>query len=188
MQKRSVAQAWKVALAVIALMATCMALYVHLFERRSRQEEDRLAAARLEAALEGARARLKAELLAELREELAKSEGGAGKAGQPLPGAVLRRSESATDRALQQGLAAGGAEKAALDRLEDRLDSFARQMDESDRTLRLQLEEARAGSRREQAITAKILSLLLVALSSLVLVLVISLLEGRRAGRAEAQS
>ena len=51
MRKRPMGPAWKIVLSVIALMATAMALYVQVFERRSRQEEDRLAAVRLEEAL-----------------------------------------------------------------------------------------------------------------------------------------
>src|SRR4029077_10120187 len=102
---------------------------------------DRLAAAGLADALEGARTRLKAELLAELREELTKSESPRKPGGQPLPTRVLHRSETAGDRVLQQGLI---SEDAALTRLEDRLDSLARQMDESDRTMRRNLEETRA--------------------------------------------
>lgn len=185
MERRSIRYVWKVALVAIALTATLMALYVQLFERRSRQEEDRLVAARLADALEGTRTRLKAELLAELREELAKNESPSKPEGQPLPNAVLRRSETARDRVLQQGLASGDA---ALTRLEDRLDALASQMDESDRTARRNLEEIRAEMRREEAVSAKVASLLLAALISLVLVQVISLFEERKAGRAEEQS
>lgn len=177
MERRSIGHAWKAVLVAIALTATLMALYIQLFERRSRQEDDRLVAARMADALEGARTRLKAELLAELREELAKSESPSKPGGQPLPNAVLRRSETAGDRALQQGLASEGA---ALTRLEDRLDSLASRMDESDRTVVRNLEEIRAEMRREEAVTAKVTSLLLAALISLVLVQVISLLEERR--------
>jgi hypothetical protein len=177
MERRSIGRVWKVALVAIALTATLMALYVQLFERRSRQEEDRLVAARLADALEGARSRLKAELFAELREELTKNESPSKPGGQPLPNAVLRRSETARDRVLQQGLA---SEDAALTRLEDRLDALARQMDESDRTVRRNLEEIRVEMRREEAVTAKVTSLLLAALLSLVLVQVISVLTDSR--------
>jgi Flp pilus assembly pilin Flp len=181
MERRSIGHVWKAVLVAIALIATLMALYVQLFERQSREAEDRLVAARMTDALEGARTRLKAELLAELRKELAESESPSKPGGPPLPNAVLRRSETARDRALQQGLA---SEDSALNRLEGRLDSLARQMDESDRTVRRNLEEIRAEMQREEAVTAKVTSLLLAALIALVLVQVISLLEERKAGRA----
>ncbi|HSK81603.1 MAG TPA: hypothetical protein VLQ45_34430, partial [Thermoanaerobaculia bacterium] len=74
MQKRFPGSPWKVVLALVALMATAMALYVQLFERKSRLEEDRLSAARLENALGESRLRLKAEILAQLRAELATGE------------------------------------------------------------------------------------------------------------------
>ena len=169
MQKRSMGQAWQVALAVVSLMATAMALYVQLFERRSRQEEDRLAAVRLEEALAESRLRLKAEILAELRAELAS---GMGKQGdQPLPNAVLRRGESGS-RVLQQVLA---SEDAQLARFQEGLDSVAHQMEQSDRSLRRDLEDIRAEMRRNLDVSAKVLSLLLVAVVPLVLHLLVSL-------------
>src|SRR5688572_148012 len=94
MQKRSTEQAWKVALAAIALIATAMALYVQLFERRSRQEEERLAAARLEEALAESRVRLRSEILTQLRSEGTGEKSTQPPGDQPLPGAVLRRGES----------------------------------------------------------------------------------------------
>jgi hypothetical protein len=170
MRKRSMGPAWKIILSVIALMATAMALYVQVFERRSRQEEDRLAAVRLEEALGAARARLKAEILTELRAELAK--GGTGQSGdQPLPNAVLRRGETGSGRVLQQVLASADAQEAARTRFRANLDSLTRQTEESDRALRRDFEEVR----REQDISAKTLGLLLVALVALVIHLLTSL-------------
>ena len=170
MRKRSLGSAWKVILSVIALMATAMALYVQIFERRSRQEEDRLAAVRMEEALGAARARLKTEILAELRAELAKG-GSTGQPGdQPLPNSVLRRGESG-GRSLQQVLTSTEARGAALARFQESLDSLAGQVEQSDRALRRDLEEVR----REQAISSKTLGLLLVALVALVLHLLTTL-------------
>ena len=170
MRKRSMGRAWKVALSVVALMATAMALYVQIFERRSREEQDRLAAVRLEEALGAARIRLKVEILTELRAELAK--GGTGQAGdQPLPNAVLRRGETDGGRVLQQVLASADAQEAARSRFRASLDALASQMEQSDRALRRDLEEIR----REQEISGKTLGLLLVALVPLVIHLLASL-------------
>jgi hypothetical protein len=49
-------------------------------------------------------------------------------------------------------------------RVNERLDSLVRQMEDSDRALRQDLEELRAASRREAAISSKATSLILVAL------------------------
>ena len=170
MRKRSMGPAWKIVLSVIALMATAMALYVQVFERRSRQEEDRLAAVRLEEALGAARTRLKTEILAELRAELAKGESTGQPGDQPLPNAVLRRGESG-GRVLQQVLASADAQEAARVRFRARIDSLAGQVEQSDRALRRDLEEVR----REQEISGKTLGLLLVALVALVIHLLTSL-------------
>ncbi len=91
MRKRS----WQVALAAIALIATAMALYIQLFERRARQEEERLEATRLEKELEESRSRIEA-----IEQRRAAEAAAEASAGQPLPGAVLRRGESGS--ALQQ--------------------------------------------------------------------------------------
>jgi hypothetical protein len=164
-------RAWKVVLSVVALMATAMALYVQIFERRSRQEEDRLAAIRLEEALGAARTRLKIEILTELRAELEKK-GSTGQPGdQPLPNAVLRRGETDGGRVLQQVLASADAQEAARARFRASLDSLTGQMEQSDRALRRDLEEVR----REQDISGKTLGLLLVALVPLVIHLLTSL-------------
>ncbi|MFL6196081.1 MAG: hypothetical protein ACJ75H_18020 [Thermoanaerobaculia bacterium] len=168
MQKRSMGSAWKVALAVVALAATAMALYVQIFEPRSRREEDRASAVRLEEALAESRVRLKTEILAELRAELAKQESTAQPDDQPLPNAVLRRSESGGGRTLQQVLDSQGSREAVLDGL-------ARQKEHSDRALRRDLEELRAEVRRERDISGKTLSLLLAAMVPLVIHLLASL-------------
>jgi hypothetical protein len=114
---------------------------------------------------------LKAELLAEVRAELAKGGSAGQQSDQPLPGAVLRRGESG-GRALQQVLASEGAREAAI---EERLDSMARQVEQTDRTVRRNLEEIRADLQRERDVSGKVLSLLLVALVPLVVHLLASL-------------
>ncbi|HEX9943467.1 MAG TPA: hypothetical protein VGG03_15750, partial [Thermoanaerobaculia bacterium] len=152
MQKRSLEQAWKMALTVVALAATAMALYVQLFELKSRQEEDRLSASRLENALAESRARLSAEILAELRAELAKGKPAARPGNQPIPDAVLRRLESGegAGSALQQALEPLHPQEArTIARVNESLRSLSRQMDESDRALRRDLEELRAAVGRE---------------------------------------
>jgi len=161
---------WKVALAVIALIATAMALYVQFFERRP-QEEERLAAARLkEDAL--AESRLKAEILAQRRtEEEATDQPGDG----PLPNAVLRRGESGGGSALQQVRDSQDSQDAALARLQESLDALTLQTERSDRALRRDLEKMQAEVRRERDVSGKVRSLLLVALLPLVVHLLASL-------------
>jgi hypothetical protein len=188
MQKRSALSVWKAALAGVALITTVMALYVQLFERRSRQEEDRLFAARLERALAESRERLKAEILAELRAALAGEEPAEPQADEPLPNAVLRRSEPGGGSALQQVLDSPGSLPAVLARLEKGLDSLGRQVESSDRALRRDLEELRAGVQREQEVSGHALSLLLVAVISLVLHLLLSLWRPGDAGREERRA
>ncbi|HYU32363.1 MAG TPA: hypothetical protein VEW48_09375 [Thermoanaerobaculia bacterium] len=176
MQKRSLEQAWKVTFAAVALIATAMALYVQLFERRSRQEEDRLAAARLEDALAESRVRLKAEIVAQLRAELAAEASTKKPGGLPLPNAVLRRGESGTgSSALQQIVG-------PLDSLQLResLDALSREMEQSDRALRRDLEDLRAEVRRDLDVSGKVMSLLLVALIPLVANLLFSIWQPRR--------
>jgi small-conductance mechanosensitive channel len=175
MPKQPLGRPWRVALAVIALMSLAMAFYVQLFERRSLREEDRLEAARLEHALEASRVRLKAEILAQLQADLAKGES-TGEAGdQPLPSAVLRRSESGADRSLRQVLDSQESQDAVLARLRGSVDELTRQMEESDRALRRDLEEVRAEDRRERDVSGKTLGLLLVALVPLVVHLLATL-------------
>ena len=86
---------WRMAATVVALTALVMALYVQIFGLRSRQEEARAAAARLEDALAESRTKLKAEILAELRAELSKRSTAQGKeeGQEPIPDAVLRKGE-----------------------------------------------------------------------------------------------
>lgn len=166
-------RSWKVALAVIALMAVAIALYVQLSERRARREEDRLAAARMEKALQESRARV--EVLERQRAELAKEAAAEPPGDQPLPGAVLRRSESGRGSALQQVRDFENEQEAALARLQGSLDTLALQMERSDQALRRDLEAIRAGVRREQTASRKILGLLFVALIPLVVHLLLSL-------------
>ena len=162
MEKRSGVHVWKAALAAVALMATMMALYVQLFERRSREAEDRLLIARLEDALAESRDRLKAEILAQLRAELAEG-ASPGEQGQPIPDAVLRRGESG-GAVLQEVLDSQSSQEAGLTRLQGNLDSLARQTEASDRALRRDFEELRAGVRRDRDVSSKALSLILIAL------------------------
>ncbi len=174
MRKRLDGPAWKVALTLIALLATLMALYVQLFERRSRLAEDRLSAARLEKALDESRLRLKAEILAQLRAELASAGSTEPQGGQPRPNAVLRRSESGGS-VLEQVLDSTESQEAAQARLRASLDALTRQMEQSDRQTRQDLEELRAELRREQDVSRKVVSLLLIALVPLVLHLLAAL-------------
>jgi hypothetical protein len=165
----------KAALAAIALMATLMALYVQLFERRSREADDRIAAARLETALAESRVRLKAEIVTQLEAELTRQEPAGQKGDQPRPDTVLRRGELGGSSALQQ---VQGSQAATRARFQENLDSLAREMEQSDRALRRDLEETRAEMRREREISRKTLLLLLVALIPLVLHFLASLREG----------
>lgn len=156
--------AWKAALALIASIAITMALYVQLIERRSREEADRAAAARLEAELAESRAR--AESQENPSPEATPDESG----NQPLPDTVLRRGESGGS-ALQKAL---DSRDARLAHLEESLAVLERQTGQSDRALRRDLEELRMAVRREQDASAKVQSLLLVALIPLLLHLLTS--------------
>ena len=166
MRKRPAAQAWRNVLTVVALAATVMALYLHIFERRARQEEARLAAVRLDDALAESRARLRAEILAELRAEPSADSAPARPGAEPLPDTILRRLEAGG--ALEQALAARPQEALVIARLDEALESLARQMEEADRALRRDLEELRAATLRESDISFKVAGLMLVALVSLV--------------------
>lgn len=165
-------RSWKVALALIALIATAMALYVQLFERRAWQEEARLATARLEDALAESRAR--AEALEQRRAGLPGNRPGDQPGDQPLPGAVLRRSESGGS-ALQHVRDSQDEQAAVLARMQESLDTLALQMERSDQALRRDLEQMRAGARREQDASNKTLTLLLIALIPLIVHLLLSL-------------
>ncbi len=176
MRKRTSEQTWKVVLAAIAVVATAMALYVQLFERRVREEHDRRAAARLEEALTQSRLRLKNEILAELRAELTRDAASeAPRNAQPLPNAVLRRGESGASSALQQ--IAG-----PLDSLQIRedLDALSDQTEQSASALRQDVEDLRAEVRRDLGASGRVASLLLVALVPLVANLLLSIWPPRR--------
>lgn len=187
MRKRSTEQAWRVALAAVALIATAMALYVQLFERRSRQEEERLAAARLEEALAESRVRLRAEILEQLRSEETGEKSTEPPRDQPLPNAVLRRGESGST--LEQFVGPLDAQQAqAIAELRKSLDALSRQLEQSELARRRDLEELRAEVRRELEASGKTVSLLLMALVPLVAQLVFSLWQPRsRRGTEKAE-
>ncbi|HEX5714513.1 MAG TPA: hypothetical protein VF179_00030 [Thermoanaerobaculia bacterium] len=150
---------WRKALTIVALAATVMALYLQIFERRSRQEEARLAAVRLDDALAESRARLRAEILAELRAEIRKESDEPQPGTQPVPDTVLRRLE--TSGSLD---AFRPQEALVIASLDEALKSLTRQTEESDRALRRELEELRAATLRESDVSSKIALLMLVAL------------------------
>lgn len=179
MRERSLENAWRAALAVIALAAMAMAFYVQFFERRALREEERLSAARLESELADSRARLKAEIVAELATE----ESTAQQGDQPLPDAVLRRSESGGGSVLQEVRESQESQEAILARLRERLDSLADRMEQSDRALRRDFEGLRVEVQRERRVAGRTLSLIFVALVPLVIHLLASLWrpgKGRR--------
>jgi hypothetical protein len=163
----------KLVAAVIALAAAAMALYVQLFEVRARQEESRLAALRLESALAESRSRLKAEIVAELRADAAR--GGSLLSGNvPEPGTVLRQPESAPgvrSPALEPSLP---APPLTLSGVAQGLEALSQQTRESDRSLRRDLEEFRAATRRELDAAAKATVLTLIAVIPLALYLLLS--------------
>ncbi|HKI06046.1 MAG TPA: hypothetical protein VKK31_28970 [Thermoanaerobaculia bacterium] len=171
MQKRSMEPAWKVALAAAALIATAMALYVQIFERRPQEER------REEAALSEPRS--KTEVLGQpgAAEEATEPPG-----DRPLPGAVLRREEPGGGNALRQVRDSQDAQEAALARLRQSLDALALQTERSERALRRDLEEVRAEVRRERDVSGKVRSLLIAALIPLVVHLLASLWPGHRKG------
>jgi hypothetical protein len=169
MRKGSWQRGWRLAAGIVSLAAAAMALYVQLFEVRAREEESRLAALRLESALAESRSRLKAEILAELR-----AEGVEGRSDGPVPGTVLRRPES--------GGAAGDAPGLALEPTLPRppltlsgvargLESLSQETREVDTSLRRDLAELRASTRRELDAAEKASVLTLVALIPLALCL-----------------
>ncbi|MFP5285629.1 MAG: hypothetical protein ACLGI9_07820 [Thermoanaerobaculia bacterium] len=169
MPKRPLEQVWKNALTIVALAATVMALYLQVVERRARQDEARLAAVRLDDALAGSRTRLRAEILAELREELRKESLSARPENEPIPDAILRRLETGANAgALEQTLEGLPSQEALfLAGLNDAFKSLARQMEESDRALRRDLEELRAATLRESDVSSKATNLMIVALACL---------------------
>lgn len=185
MPKRSMEHAWKVALTAVALLATAMALYIQLFEQRSRQEEDRLAALRLEEALAESRDQKKGEEIAELRTNLTDEAEPGG--DQPLPDAVLRREESGIGSALQQFVGPPDAQQRLI-QLQESVDALSIRMDESDRALRRDLYVWRVHVQRELDASSKVLSLLLVALVPLVAHFLFSLWQPRRWRREEERA
>ena len=164
MRTRSLENAWKAALALIASIAIGMALYVQIIERRGREEADRAAAVRPEAGL--AESRAPAESQEDPSPEPAPDDSG----NQLRPDTVLRRGESGGS-ALQKAL---DSRDARLAHLEDTLAALERQTAQSDRALRRDLEELRTAVRREQDASGKVQSLLLVALVPLLLHLLTS--------------
>jgi hypothetical protein len=189
MRQWSGEQAWRMTLTAVALTATAMALYVQVFGLRSRQEEARAAAARLDDALAESRSRLKAEILAELRAELEngdKAEKGkdatSEQAGQPIPDTVIRRLESAEDESGALGQAFDptlSGRPPTISRLAAGLKLLAAQSAESDRALRRDLDELHLATRRELDVSRQATSLILAALIPLVLDLLYSVWRGR---------
>jgi hypothetical protein len=178
MRRRFREPAWRMTLTVVALTATVMALYVQLLGLRSRQEENRAAAARLEDALAESRTKLKAEILAELRAELAKEKSGPPEAaGQPVPDTVLRRLESGTNAGEALGPAADptrAGRPLTTGGLNQRLNLLATEAEESDRALRRDLEELRLSTQNELEVSRRATGLILVALIPLVIDLLYS--------------
>jgi hypothetical protein len=163
----------KLVAAVIALAAAAMALYVQLFEVGARQEESRLAALRLESALAESRSRLKAEIVAELRADATRV-GSLLSGNAPEPGTVLRQPESAPgvrSPALEPSLP---APPLTLSGVAQGLEALSQQTRESDRSLRRDLEEFRAATRRELDASAKATVLTLIAVIPLALYLLLS--------------
>jgi hypothetical protein len=166
MPKRFPEPLWKTFLTLTALAAAVLALYFQLFELRSRREEARLAASRLERAVEESRVRLKTEILAEIRTEIARADPD----GQPVPDTVLRRREpgQGAPSALGQSFATparGGPPTVAS--LGRGLEALARRVEESERTLRRDLEDLRAATESESEVSHKVVVLALVALIAL---------------------
>jgi hypothetical protein len=168
----------RLVLTVVALIATVLALYVQIFELRSRQAEDRLEAARLDSALAASRARLKSEILAELRAELAEQGSKAPRGTQPLPNTVLRRLESGALRQSADPL--HPEESLTLPQLNASLSSLAQQVEESERSVRRDLEELRAATLRQAEVSFRVTGLILVALIPLLVQLLLSGLPPRR--------
>jgi hypothetical protein len=192
MPKRLLEHRLTTALAAIALVATALALYVQVFEARSRQEEARLSALRLERGLAESRARLKAEILAEIRNELRGELPGTAASLRPLPNTILRRGEpeEATSGNLQQAAdPLRSRTPISLAGVDNRLRSLAQRSEEADRALRQDLEELRATTRLESEISRRATSLVLVALIPLVIALFLAGRQGAvREKRAENET
>lgn len=172
MRKLRREQAWKNGLTVVALAATVLALYLQIFERRASRDEARLAAVRLEDALAESRTRLIEEIVAELRAQPSQEEAPA-EPGPPQPraGTILRRLEPGGEAGtvLEQALGGLPPQEALLfSGLYRSLRSLGTQMEESNRSLRLDLEELRAATLRESEVAFQVTSLLLVAVACLI--------------------
>lgn len=154
---------WSVALAVIALIATALALYVEVFERRPSPAEA------LSEPSPGAEIPAQPRAEAESPEPPDDSD-----SDGPLPGAVLRRSESGRGSALEQ-VRDDQDVRETLVRLQKSLDNLTLQTDRSNQALRRDLERLQAEVRRERDVSGKVRILLLAALIPLVLNLLASL-------------
>jgi hypothetical protein len=183
MPKRPAEQAWRMAMIVIALTATVLALYFQLAGMRSRAEEAQAAAARLEEALAGSRTRLKAEILAELRADLAKSETADQSGREPLPDTILRRLESGEgDLGTLEQVIDPTRPGGALLRFNQALQLLSQQMEESDRMLRRDLEAFRIEVRGELDAVRRGEALMLAVLILLVIDLLLAFWRDRSPG------
>jgi len=174
MRKESMEQPWKVALAAVAVIAVSMALYAQLVERRSRREEDRIAAARLEEAIAASRA----EIVQQLRTEIARENAAEPPVKELLPNAVLRRGEEGEGSALRQVVGSVDSQQAAaIAELRKSLDALSRQTEQSSRALRRDLETLRSEIRRDLDASDKTVSLLLIAMVPLLAQLLYSIVR-----------
>ena len=162
------------ALVVVALTATVLALYVQLFGLRARQAEAREAAARLDDALAESRTRLKAEILAELHADLAQSEEETASGQQPLPDAVFRLEEGEERAGAFAQVVDPARPGESLVRMALGVRTLAKQMEESDRALRRNLEELRIETRDQWDAARRAAGLTLIVLVLLVIDLVSS--------------
>lgn len=163
MPRRSLELPWKTLLIAIALAAAALALYLHLFELRSRQQAARLASSRLERAVDDARVRLKAEILAELRAGSARADPDT----QPLPGTVLRRREPGPDAPSALGQSFDPLAPDGSPTLAARIAALSARLEESERTLRRDLDDLRATTESAAEVAHQVTSLVLVALIAL---------------------
>ena len=173
MRKGSTEQTWKVALAAVAVIALTMALYVLLVERRSRREEDRLAAARLEEAIAASRT----EILQQVRTEIAQEKAEERPGSELLPNAVLQRGEGG---ALRQVVGPVDSQQARdIAELRKSLAALSQQAEQSSRTLRRDLAALRSEIRGDLAASDKVVSLLLIAMIPLLAQLLFSIWQRR---------
>lgn len=166
MTRRAPELPWRILLISTALAAATLALFLHLFELRSRQQEVRRAADRLERAVAEARVQLREELLAELRAGDARAEPDE----EPRAGTVLRRREPAQDARSGLGqssdpLGRGGAP--SLDALARRVAGLAQRTEEAELALRRDLEDLRAATESQADVAREVTTLSLIALLAL---------------------